>query len=231
VSFKTQQEAWSNPPVDDVGYIPSSELLRLTTQELQDMIATFEETRYGGWRNYKNRWRELLGLDSTHGKQVLDYGCGVGIEALQYAKAGNDVVVADISRDNVMLALKVLNVSGFTGGSFQITEKNPINQLVGKFDIIHCVGVLHHIPNSVQVMEAFDQHLSDDGEVRLMLYSDIAKLHFGDGFLRAMDGVGDYADWYDIPRVEQRFGEWFNIKRYDYLTANQFYLGVVLEKK
>lgn len=231
MTFASQVEAWSNPPVDDVGYIASAEMLKLTVPELLAMVGQFERTRYGGWRNYENRWRDLFGLDSTHDKSVLDYGCGVGIEALQYAKAGNDVTLADISRDNVRLAMRVLQVHGFTAGSFQITENVPVNSLFGQFDVIHCVGVLHHIPNSHEVMEEFHRHLADDGEVRLMLYSDVAKIHFGDAFVREMDGVGDYAEWYDIPKVNQRFGKLFMVDRHAYLTENKFYLGVVLVKR
>src|SRR5262245_5608855 len=102
-TFEQRARAWSSPPVDDIGYIPSEQLLKMSTEELAEMVQAMELNRYGGWRNWENRWYHFLGLDSTHDKYVLDYGCGVGIEALQYARAGNDVVLADISRDNVRL--------------------------------------------------------------------------------------------------------------------------------
>ena len=73
-SFESQREAWSNPPVDDVGYISSESLMKLDDDELLEMIQTMETTRYSGWRNEGNMWREVLGLDSTHDKACSTMG-------------------------------------------------------------------------------------------------------------------------------------------------------------
>jgi 2-polyprenyl-3-methyl-5-hydroxy-6-metoxy-1,4-benzoquinol methylase len=90
------RELWRRIPVDDVGYLTAEELLARSDTDLRTLIDRMEQTRYSGWRNHEGRWRDILGLDTTSGKTVLDYGCGVGLEALQYARAGNDVVVADL---------------------------------------------------------------------------------------------------------------------------------------
>lgn len=243
--FEERVAQWSSPPVDDVGYIPSAELLRLPSKELRKTIATAERNRYQGWRNYENRWRDLLKLDSTHDCHVLDYGCGIGIEALQYARAGNDVTVADISRSNVRLALRVLRLHGFEAGGFQITEGSLVNGIFGTFDVIHCAGVLHHIPNAVEVVREMAKHLIEGGELRLMVYSDYAwRLASSDeppervhehpdfeAYWRRWDAVGGYADWYDCARLERRFGEWFWIEACEYLTMFREYLGAVLRRK
>ena len=67
---------WRNIPFDDVGYVNSEEFLRWPESMIPPFIETFERNRYGGIRNWNNLWRSTLGLDSTHGKQVHDYGCG-----------------------------------------------------------------------------------------------------------------------------------------------------------
>jgi SAM-dependent methyltransferase len=244
-SFATRVQQWSNPPVDDVGYISSAELYKLRAEDLLDVVRRFEEARYLGWRNYENRWREVLGLDSTHDKLVLDYGCGVGIEALQYARSGNEVVVADISRENVRLAIRVLDLEGFQAGAFQITEDHLINWMFGPFDVIHCAGVLHHIPEPLPVVEAMHEQLVDGGELRLMVYSDEAWRIATDSeppavvedhprfdrFWTRWDSVGGYADWYDVARIGLRFGHLFDCVDAEYLTENRAYLGVVLRKR
>lgn len=243
-TFASRVREWSNPPVDDVGYISSANLLKLREDDLLDLVRRFEESRYLGWRNYENRWREVLGLDSTHDKVVLDYGCGVGIEALQYARAGNDVVIADISRNNVRLAMRVLELEGFQVGAFYITEDIPVNGLFGKFDVIHCAGVLHHIPDPVPVVTEMARQMNDDGELRLMVYSDEAWRIATDSeppdevlehprfnrFWTHWDAVGGYADWYDRERLEDRFGHLFSVERYEPLTRNGAYVGAVLRK-
>ena len=244
-SFADAAVAWSSPPLDEIGYLPAQDLLKLPDQELLDLIRRAEESRYLGWRNYENRWRDVLGLDSTHDKHVLDYGCGAGIEALQYARLHNSVVVADISRVNVLLALRVLRLEGYEASSFQITPEHLVHGFFGEFDVIHCAGVLHHIPEPRPVVEAMAGQLADCGELRLMLYSDEAwRIACGTDppevvaddpqfskYWQHWDPIGGYADWYNYERLEERFGDLFFIKRYKQLTKNGAYIGAVLEKK
>jgi SAM-dependent methyltransferase len=231
--------AWASPPVDEIGYIPSATLLALSDEELIELVVQFEEARYQGWRNWNGNWRRVLKLDETHDKKVLDWGCGVGIEALQYARSGNRISVTDIVPDNVRLALRVISVMGYA--ATLVKSYSPFEQ----HDVIHCAGVLHHVPNPVDVMVEFHQHLYADGEVRLMLYSDWAWMkHVGDDppsdtpahpafhdFVTAMDAVGDYADWYDADKIERLFGAWFQLENFEYLTQDLTYCGAVLVKK
>lgn len=245
-TFSSRQRAWSAPPVDDIGYLPSRELLDWDAVDLLDIIGRMAESRYGGWRNWEMRWRTVLGLDRTTGKRVLDYGCGVGLEALQYSKRGNRVWIADISEDNIKLARRVLALEGHAPeGSFLVKEKDPIITPVEPFDVIHCVGVLHHIPNPEPVVEAMASWLVSDGELRLMVYSDKAwtiatgtdppphvedSPHF-DVYWQHWDPIGGYADWYDCKRLASRFGKWFTVLTCEPLTQYGEYLGAVLVKK
>lgn len=224
---------WASPPVDDVGYISSSKLLQLSDEDLMDLVINFEQTRYKGWRNWNGNWRRVLKMDETFNSDVMDFGCGVGIEGLQYARAGNRVVPSDIVPANVELAVRVLRLMGYPG--------TPI---MPPYDVIHCSGCLHHIPNPRSHMRDFHDMLRPGGEVRLMLYSDWAwRLHTGmeppedtlshpmfEVYVRAMDGVGEYADWYDDAKLEDWFGEWFRLENFEYLTQDLAYCGAVLVK-
>lgn len=247
MNFATQQSAWSNPPVDDVGYISSEHLNSLSDEALRSIINAMEKVRYYGWRNYDDNWRRVLRLDDTVGCSVLDYGCGVGVEALQYARSENLVSLADIVPDNLELAQKVLRLYGYKAKKcYVIDEHAPFIGIKSEtFDVIHCAGVLHHIPNAVDVVEAMSSWLTDNGELRLMLYSDeawrgvtgtdppdevLTHPNFNE-YVTTMDGVGEYADWYDYERLQDRFGLWFEIASCEYLTKNRAYLGAVLRKR
>lgn len=245
-TFSSRQKAWSSPPVDDIGYLPSSELLDWDPVDLLDIIGRMAESRYGGWRNWEFRWRTVLGLDRTYDKRVLDYGCGVGLEALQYAKRGNQVWIADISEDNLKLAERVLDLEGHPPeGTYLVKEKHPIITPLLPFDVIHCVGVLHHIPEPEPVVEAMASWLVPGGELRLMVYSDQAwriatgtepppyvedSPHF-DIYWQHWDPIGGFADWYDKRRLEIRFGKWFSVETYEPLTEYGEYVGAVLVKR
>lgn len=247
-TFAEQKKAWANPPVDDVGYLPSQELLTWDDEALLDLISNMAQSRYQGWRNWEMRWRTVLGLDSTRDKVVLDYGCGVGLEALQYAKLGNNVTIADIARSNVLLAERVLTLHGYEADTM-VLPKNPaqIEGWDGIFDVIHCCGVLHHIPRPEPVVKNMARWLVDGGELRLMLYSDEAWriatrteppeegkvedfVEF-EQFWQHWDPLGGFADWYDRARLERRFGEWFHVSSCKPLTQHGEYLGAVLVKR
>lgn len=227
--------AWASPPVDDVGYISSAKLLQLSDDDLHDLVIDFESTRYQGWRNWNGNWRRVLKMDATHDKDVMDFGCGVGIEGLQYARTGNRVMPVDIVPENIELAVRVLQVMGFSAHAVSLT---PV-------DIIHCSGCLHHIPEPIPQVAAFSHMLKPGGELRLMLYSDWAWLkHIGDDppentsehpafpeYVAAMDGVGSYADWYDADKLKRWFGEWFTLENFEYLTQDLTYCGAVMVKR
>lgn len=248
-SFSERRRQWSSPPVDDLGYFPAKEMLTWNHDNLVHVINKMGASRYGGWRNFEDRWRSVLRLDATMDKDVLDYGCGVGLEALQYAKTHNRVTLADISPHNVRLAQRVLEAYGYRARAGHVlSEKPPFSYWlhVGQFDVIHCCGVLHHIPDPVPVVEHMAEWLRPEGELRLMVYSDQAwRIATGteptgapvedselfERYWTRWDPHGGYADWYNRERLEQRFGAWFKVTTCAPLTKKEEYLGAVLVKR
>lgn len=246
-SFKEQVKEWSSPPVDDIGYVPSKSLLELNDHDFAVLIANAEHNRYSGWRNWNGNWRRVLKLDDTIGQFVLDYGSGIGIESIQYARKMNVVQIADISPINLKVAERALGIYGHSVTSHQIRSRAPFLPSLGphKVDVIHCSGVLHHIPKPEPVVKQMREWLAKEGELRLMLYSDkaweiatrtdppevVAGHPKALKYARSWDGVGNFADWYDADRLEKRFGEWFNLENYEPLTVNGAYVGAVLRRR
>lgn len=247
-----QREEWSRPPVDDVGYIPSAELLAKPDSELRALVEQMRTTRYTGWRNHRNLWREVMGLDDPGGLDILDFGCGTGVEALELALAGNRVTLADITGGNVQLAARILQL--YAGDlthmptiELRLVWDEPpyIDGEPGSFDVFHCNGVLHHIPWARQIMERAHQLLRPGGTARLMVYSDhgwvqatgteppddVTTHPMRDRFIRYFDQVGEYADWYNRARLEQRFGDLFTVERCEDITPTGQYLAAVLRRK
>jgi SAM-dependent methyltransferase len=202
-------------------------------------VLTIERHRYTGWRNYEEKWRELLRLDDTYDRDVLDLGCGVGLEALQYAYLGNRVTVADVHETNVLLASRVLSIMGYPQHQvvFASTEP-PFIPTTGVFDVVHMSGVLHHIRDPEPVVRRVAEVLRPGGELRLMLYSDVGwRISTGTEpphdvsthpsftqFVRFFDGVGEWADWYDAKRLERRFGHLLKLEACEHITADSRYL-------
>lgn len=231
-TWDSQQEAWQHLPVDDTGYVEPSFLGRMSDAEVRTWAWTFAQCRYLGWRNAGGYWRAHMGLDVKHGR-VLDFGCGYGIEALQYAKAGNAVSVADINQGSLDAASRVLRVNGFTPeGAYLVRPPGVLTGVPdGSFDLVVMNGVLHHIEDPVPSVAEAHRVLRDGGEFRVMVYTDIGwRLATGteppedvtwhpqrDRFVRWGDEVGDWADWYNAERLEKRFGHLFRLCEWHYI--------------
>jgi 2-polyprenyl-3-methyl-5-hydroxy-6-metoxy-1,4-benzoquinol methylase len=185
-----QRQSWQRVPLDGVGYVDTQQLLtEKSDQELRAMVDKFRTERYrlDGWRNYRNRWRELLRLDSMTGKRVLDYGCGLGIESLELARAGNTVSVADLSPSHLDLAERIFGLYGkqpaeklllsleapFFPAAAAAAAASAPPPPPPRYDVFFSSGVLHHTPYFSEILREVAAHkLAEDGDILLMLYSD-----------------------------------------------------------
>lgn len=247
-TFKNRIAQWSSPPVDDIGYVPVSELLDMDDDTFRATVEQATQNRYSGWRNHKENWtKHLTRWDTASGQRILDYGCGIGLEALVLSRR-NTVFVADISAGNLQVAERAMTLADRDlHGSFLISEHPPfISSPPTDLDVILCLGVLHHIPDPAPVVQQMASWLRPGGELRLMLYTDKAwrvavgtdppsgPVEDDEGFARFWqhwDAGGGYADWYDRRRLEERFGEWFTVRDYVFLTVGKEYAGAVLVKR
>lgn len=244
---ETQRRAWRRVPVDDVGYMDSAALAALPDAELRALMERMEKIRYAGWRNTGGFWRREMGLDDLHGLRVLDYGCGTGMEALQYARSGNAVSVADVNQGSVDLACRLLALSGFEAQAGYLIADGPpyITADGGSFDLVVMNGVLHHIEHPVPVAREAARWLAPGGELRVMVYSDngwraatgteppddVGSHPQRARFVRWGDEVGDWADWYSEARLAERFGEWFDVERFCYIAGHGWYATALLRRR
>lgn len=224
--------SWSSPPVDDVGYQSARGLLALPDVDLMSVITTMRKTRYQGWRNEGGAWRDLMGHRELVGCDILDYGCGTGIEAIDLA-LHNRVSLADISPDNIELSIRTMGLFGAPFyGAYVVGERYPfLDAPSGSFDVFYACGVLHHCRNPRAVLRRAWYLLRPGGQCRLLLYApglwreavggeppEDPERHPGfTRFVQYADQVGDYADWYDEERLATRAAGMFTLERCGYL--------------
>jgi 2-polyprenyl-3-methyl-5-hydroxy-6-metoxy-1,4-benzoquinol methylase len=109
------------------------------------------------------RWR---------GKKVLEIGCGIGTDSINFARAGADVTVVDLSDESLALCKKRFEVFGLkanfrSGDAEHLSEFVPVE----KYDLIYSFGVIHHTPRPERVVEQLKQYSKPDTELRIMVYS------------------------------------------------------------
>lgn len=250
-SFQDATREWAKVPVDNIAYADPNQLKTMPDAQFRELVKRFEDNRYSlsGWRNHKNKWRDYLGLDTTTNKTVLDFGCGFGIESLQFVKAGNKVILADINQSSLDTARRCVGTVGVQPTqTLLVYGEEPWFQTELTYDIFYSNGVLHHTPKFRDILKRACENLANDGEIRLMLYSDVGWVIATNEqlpevnedvatnpsfwkFVRFFDEVGTYADWYNREKLEHVVGDFLRVEFCEYITNDDRYLVAVLKKK
>src|SRR4051812_23933717 len=125
---------------------------------------------YGTW------FQEELGHEATGGLDVLDVGCGQGIDVARYAMAGARATGIDLTPRHTELARTHLSAFGLTGEIVQgDAESLPFAD--ASFDRVSSNGVLHHTPDMPAALREVRRVLRPGGEARLIVYNR-ASLHY-----------------------------------------------------
>ena len=109
------------------------------------------------------RWR---------GKRVLEIGCGIGTDSINFARAGADLTVVELSEKSLDLCRRRFDVYGLEarfhrGNAEQLSTFVPVEQ----YDLIYSFGVIHHTPHPERVVAELRRFCHAETELRLMLYS------------------------------------------------------------
>jgi 2-polyprenyl-3-methyl-5-hydroxy-6-metoxy-1,4-benzoquinol methylase len=111
-------------------------------------------------------------FDKWKGKRVLEIGCGIGTDSINFARAGailTCVELSDVSLDICKKRFKTfgLEANFYQGNCEKLSEFLPLEN----YDLIYSFGVIHHTPNPNMVFEEIKKYMHKNTEVKLMLYA------------------------------------------------------------
>ncbi|ERN40641.1 methyltransferase domain protein [Rubidibacter lacunae KORDI 51-2] len=109
--------------------------------------------------------------------RILDAGCGsgVGTEYLAHLNPDASVLGIDISPGTLDVARERCQRSGANNVEFRCLPLEAAAELPGKFELINCVGVLHHLPNPVRGIQALAPKLAPGGILHVFVYAEYGR--------------------------------------------------------
>lgn len=110
-------------------------------------------------------------------KSVLEIGCGIGTDTINFARHGATVTAVDLSTASIDVARQRAEVFGLSDRiQFIQGDSEQLDELVSprKFDLIYSFGVIHHTPHPDRVVEKVRGFMGPDSELRLMVYSRVS---------------------------------------------------------
>ncbi len=131
----------------------------------------------GGWakddrRNIITPWfSEVFGYRDAkyRNKNILDAGCGIGIDMASHAMNSANVVGIDMSRKPLETAKRRIEQLNLKAKLIQgDLEMLPCRR--NSFDMCYSNGVLHHTPNPEAALSEVKRVLKNEGEVIFLLY-------------------------------------------------------------
>ncbi|NET33156.1 MAG: class I SAM-dependent methyltransferase [Cyanothece sp. SIO1E1] len=162
---------------------------------------------------YNWRWNWLTAYHFCTGQKpsrqavrILDAGCGTGVgtEYLVHLNPDADVVGIDLSAGALAVAQERCQKSGATRVEFHHLSLFDVEHLPGEFDLINCVGVLHHTPDPIRGIQALAQKLKPGGLLHVFVYGELGrweiKLMQEAIALLQGDQRGDYTDGVNVGR-------------------------------
>ena len=124
--------------------------------------------RYDRYYPHIKKWAEF---DYHPGEQVLEIGVGIGTDLVEYAKSGAIVSGTDLGKDQVMLTKLNLDLHDLP---YKEIKEGNIEHLPfsdNSFDVVLCIGVIHHTPNSQKAVDEIFRVLKPDGQAMVLVYA------------------------------------------------------------
>lgn len=142
------------------------------------------------------------------GKKVLEIGCGIGTDTINFAREGAEVTVAELSEKSIEVAQQRAEVFGLadrisfhTGNAEELSSFVPIEP----HDLVYSFGVIHHSPHPERILDEATKYLMPGGTLKVMVYN---RWSWKVIWIVMKQGKGRFWRWRELvaERSEAQFG-------------------------
>jgi ubiquinone/menaquinone biosynthesis C-methylase UbiE len=108
------------------------------------------------------------------GQRVLEVGCGIGTDSINFARAGAELTAVDLSGESLRIAQERAEVMGVADRIrfVQADAEKLTSALAGEepYDLVYSFGVVHHTPHPERALAEIRRLVARGGTLKLMVY-------------------------------------------------------------
>lgn len=111
-------------------------------------------------------------FEKWRGKKVLEIGCGIGSDTINFARGGAQVTAVDLSTESLALAKQRAQVFGLDNITFYQANAEELSKYVPVecYDLVYSFGVIHHTPHPERVIEQIHKYMDRESIFKIMVY-------------------------------------------------------------
>lgn len=135
----------------------------LGTREFFDAIERHRYSEYAPWMP------RLMEFERFRDARLLEIGCGMGTDLLQFSRGGARCVGIDLTPRSIEITQHRFKLYG-ADGAFMISDGEHLPFRSESFDVVYSNGVLHHTPDTAGAIREVHRVLRPGGVAKVMLY-------------------------------------------------------------
>ena len=108
------------------------------------------------------------------GQKVLEIGCGIGTDTINFARNGTEVTAVELSDASLEVAKQRAGVFGLAdritfhnGNAEELAAFVPAEQ----YDLVYSFGVIHHSPHPELILDQVTRYVRSGSTLKLMVYN------------------------------------------------------------
>lgn len=112
-------------------------------------------------------------FEHWRGKRVLEIGCGIGTDTINFARNGAYVTAVELSDKSLGIAKQRAGVYGlgnqikfYCGSAEELDRFVPVEP----YDLIYSFGVIHHTPHPERIIDQIRNYTHPGSTIKIMVY-------------------------------------------------------------
>lgn len=129
----------------------------------------FDEVERNRYQDYAPWMPSVMGFNDYDGARLVEIGCGMGTDLLQFARGGAHCTGVDLTPRSIEISRLHFDLYQMRA-DFVLTDAETLPFADESFDVVYSNGVLHHTPGTAAAIREAHRILRPGGVAKVMLY-------------------------------------------------------------